>query len=51
MSREERHKVRAEVQREEPNSSIDIDVALHKPKQNMRQSEGYGFDETMSYAL
>ena len=30
---------------------MDIEVVLHKPKRNVRQSERYGFKEMVSYIL
>ena len=38
-------------QREESNLGIGIDVALHKLRRIIRQSERYGFAVTMLYAL
>ena len=40
-----------EVQQERAGSRTDIGVALHKPKKTIRQSDRYGFEETLSYAL
>ena len=40
-----------EVQQERAGSRTDIGVALHKPKRTIRQSDRYGFEETLSYAL
>lgn len=45
------HVVDQEVQREEQNPDINIKIALHKPKWNVRQSERYSFGDTMSYTL
>ena len=40
-----------EVQQERAGSKTDIGVALHKPKRTIRQSDRYGFEEILSYAL
>ena len=40
-----------EVQQKRPGPRTDIGVALHKPKRTIRQSDRYGFEETLSYAL
>ena len=38
-----------EVQQEQTGPKMDIGVALHKPKKNVRQLEQYGFKKMVSY--
>ena len=40
-----------EVQQEQAGPRMDIEIALHKPKKNVRQSKRYGFEKTLSYTL
>ena len=40
-----------ELQQERARPRTDIGVALHKPKRTIKQSDRYGFEETLSYAL